>query len=74
MPSVTAADALLTAAKNLTIALDVDIPQSDTNKETIDQFTELFTKIALKYQDENIKQQRVLKKSVDQQRVQEELQ
>ena len=73
IPTVTAADALLVAAKNLTTALDREIPQSDAIKETIDRFMELFTENTLKYQEENVKRQRVLKKSVNPQRVHEEL-
>ena len=65
MPTVTAADALLVAAENPTTALDGEISQSDANKETIDQFMKLFTENALRYQEDHVKQQRVLKKSAD---------
>ena len=74
MPTVTAADAIIVAAENLTKTLDRDIPQSKASKETIDQFMELFTKNALKYQEENVKRQRVFKASAKRQRVQEEQQ
>ena len=60
MPTVTPADALITVADNLTTALAGDIPQSDASKESIDRFMELFTENAVKYQEENVKRQRVL--------------
>ena len=42
MPTVTTADALLNAAKDLTKALDGKIPQSTASRETIDRSVELF--------------------------------
>ena len=73
IPIVAAADSLRNTAENLTKALDGSIPQSTTGRETIDWFMKLFKENTIRYQEEGVAWQMVLKERASRQRKHEEL-
>ena len=69
MPTITPADALLTATKDLQEALKGDIPKSQYNKGMVDKFIEILNAKAKTYQIDKILDQRMRTKAAQSQRV-----
>ena len=69
MPTITTADAILTATKDLTTVLEGDIPQSQYDKGMTEKFIEVMNAKAKSYQIDKILENRAIKGAVQAQRV-----
>ena len=69
MPTITPADAILTATKDLQEALEGDIPQSQYNKGMVDKFIEVLNAKAKTYQIDKILEHRARTEAAQSQRV-----
>ena len=69
MPTITPADAILTATKDLQEALKGDTPQSQYDKGMVDKFIEILNAKAKSYQIDKILEQRAQMEAAQSQRV-----
>ena len=69
MPTITPADAILTATRDLREALKRDIPQSQYDKGMVDQFIATLNANTKNYQSDAVLQQRVHAAMAKEQRV-----
>ena len=69
MPTITTADAILTATKDLKENLEGDIPQSQYDKGMVDKFIEVLNAKAKTYQTDKILEHRARTEAAQSQRV-----
>ena len=69
MPTITTADAIMTATKDLQETLKGDTPQSQYDKGMVDKFTEILNAKAKTYQIDKILERRAQKEAAQSQRV-----